>query len=410
MADLGRGGAAFAAYVDGRKVVDVWGGQAAEGEPWNGDTTSLMMSTTKGVATICAALLVDRGQLDVDAPVSDYWPEFAANGKERVLVHHVLTHTSGVIALGDDPPLLSPGSPGWADYDGIAAALARSRAWWEPGTKVGYHAFTYGWIVGELVRRITGRTIGTFLQTELAGPLDLQMWIGTPAGQTPRVATLTTHPARAGRLTGRLTGRLGGRLQRRIQDEMRRPGSPLGRAFLVGEDGVSPVDDLAGNFASASGLQAEIASSNGTATARSIARLYAVLSMEGQLEGLRILKRETVESFRSPRISLPDALLAGVRTGGRRWLLGVPVRRSLGFQLNPRNRGERPRFGPNPNSYGHDGLGGQLGFCDPDARIAVGFLRSDLSPSTAFSSELIRALYRCAGPARHNRILESRNA
>ncbi len=159
--DLGDGGGAFCAYVEGVPVVDLWGGTARPGQPWESDTRAVLMSLTKGLAALCVQILVDRGQVDVDAPVSAYWPEFAASGKEKVLVRHVLTHTAGVLSFPGEPELLGLDGTGWDDYDAIADGLAAATPSWEPGTRFGYHALTFGWLLGEIIRRVSGRRVGS---------------------------------------------------------------------------------------------------------------------------------------------------------------------------------------------------------------------------------------------------------
>src|SRR5438445_13734044 len=159
---FGDGGGALVAYTDGKLVVDLWGGNAREGEAWQHDTPTVIWSTTKALVTLCAQILFDRGRLDLDAPVAEYWPEFAAAGKERVRVRHILSHTSGVLAPVDMDTILSWRGDGWSDYDRIAAGLAAAAPAVTPGATFAYQAFSFGWLIGELVRRITGDSIGTF--------------------------------------------------------------------------------------------------------------------------------------------------------------------------------------------------------------------------------------------------------
>src|SRR4051794_24678672 len=185
--DNGEVGAAFALHVDGKKVVDLWGGTADvhTGRPYTSDSLQLVFSTTKGATAMCASLLAERGLLDVDAPVATYWPEFAANGKESIPVRMLLNHEAGLYTVDK--------APAFADtlkWDPIIDALAAQAPLWEPGTAHGYHALTYGWLVGEVVRRIDGRSIGQFFQEEVAAPLGIEFWIGLPKEQHDRVAPL----------------------------------------------------------------------------------------------------------------------------------------------------------------------------------------------------------------------------
>jgi len=391
------GGMSFAAYVDGRKVVDLWGGTAGPGHPWTADTLAVLMSSTKGLVGLCAQILNDRGLLDVDAPVARYWPEFAQNGKEAVLVRHVLTHTAGLLELPRE--MASPGwdGSGWDDHEAIAAALAASTPLWAPGERFGYHALTYGWLVGELVRRITGDSVGAFFGSEVAGPLELDAWIGTPLEHSGQVARVNDRFAEALPAVARP-------MLRSVQRQMRDPSTYSGRAFLA--DGTSCVMDHGEALMNdPKVLGVEIPAANGTATARSLAKMYAALSVGGELEGVRIVSPESIARFSADVIRLPDLTLTELRlpVPGLGWVLSRPVRRSLGYILNPSLRGERPRFGPNPDAFGHDGAGGQIAFCDPDGRVAVGFLRSELTSSTRLSTKLIDAVYDCAGVGRRKR-------
>lgn len=387
---LGPGGGAFAAYVDGKIVADMWGGSAARGRPWQADTLAILMSSTKGMAALCAQILADRGQLDVDAPVCRYWPEFAANGKAGVLVRHVLTHTAGVVGFGDARPPLGWDGAGWDDYDAIAAALAAAPAWWAPGERFGYHALTFGWLIGELVRRLNGTTVGTMFRTEVAEPLGLDLRIGTSPGDQPRVAavidgTLASVP----RLLRPMLGS--------VQKQMRDPATLAGQAF-VATNGSSLMDHAETFFADPRGLAAEIPAGNGTGTARSIGRMYAALACGGELDGVRIVSEASVRKFGAEAISLPDAMLAEMRPR-MVWtrLMGRPVKRSLGYLINPSMPREPLRFGPNPHAFGHDGAGGQIAFCDPDGGVAVGFVRNYMTSSSRLSTTLINTVYDCAG-------------
>ncbi|HZQ83675.1 MAG TPA: serine hydrolase domain-containing protein [Acidimicrobiales bacterium] len=387
---LGPGGGAFAAYVDGRLVADLWAGNAAPGRPWQEDTLAILMSSTKGMAALCAQILADRGQLDVDAPVCTYWPEFAANGKDGVLVRHVLTHTAGVVGFGDGRPPLGWDGAGWDDADAIAAALAAAPAWWAPGEKFGYHALTFGWLIGELVRRITGTTVGTMFRTEVAEPLGLDLRIGTPPADQRRVAvvmdgTLASVPRFLRPILGS------------VQRQMRDPATLAGQAF-VATDGSSLMDHAETFFADSRALSAEIPAGNGTGTARAIGKMYAALACGGELDGVRLMSEESVRRFGAEAISLPDAMLAEMRPR-LLWtrLMGRPVRRSLGYLINPSMPREPLRFGPNPHAFGHDGAGGQIAFCDPDRGVAVGFVRNYMTSSSRFSTALINTMYDCAG-------------
>ncbi|HZA86114.1 MAG TPA: serine hydrolase domain-containing protein, partial [Acidimicrobiales bacterium] len=190
-AERGELGASVAVTVGGETVVDLWGGHAdpEHSRTWDKDTLCVAMSSTKGVTALAVHLLASDGGLDVDEPVATYWPEFAAAGKERVLVRHLLTHQAGLPALRDPVP---PG--GFYDWDDMIGRLAAEPPFWEPGTRHGYHALTFGFLVGEVVRRVTGRSFGRFVADEIAGPLGLDLYIGLPEGLGPRVARLVPPP------------------------------------------------------------------------------------------------------------------------------------------------------------------------------------------------------------------------
>lgn len=393
LSGFGAGGGGFAAYVNGELVVDLWGGVSRPGVAWAPDDLAVVMSATKGLVTVCAQLLFDRGLLDIEAPVTKYWPEFGQAGKESILVRHILTHTSGVLGFGAHRPPLQWDGTGWDDYDAIAAGLAAAApSWAPPGSKFGYHAMTYGWLIAELIRRITGQTAGTFFRDEVAGPLGLGIWIGTPPDVRPRVAYITDH-MQAG------IPRIMRLILRRAFAAVNDPSTLPGQAFAADGTGnlSGHVDDL---FNKGSALSAELPFGGGTATARSLARLYAMLSMGGELDGVRLVSPDTVEYFAVQQFSMQDQLMLAVTPRVLRRAALKPVRRTLGYLMNPVLPGAKQgTFGPNPDSYGHDGAGGQIAFCDPLDRIGVGYVRNDLASGQHHSTRLIKTLYSCAGCA-----------
>jgi CubicO group peptidase (beta-lactamase class C family) len=389
---FGEGGGGFAAYLNGQPVVDVWGGRAGA-RPWAEDTRAVLMSSTKGFVTLCAQILVDRQLLDIDAPVAHYWPEFAQAGKDEILVRHVLTHTSGVIGFGPHRPTLDWNGEGWDDYNAIAAGFAASTpSWSPPGDTFGYHALSYGWLMGEIVRRITGMTIGNFFRIEVVQPLSLDLDIGTPADVCSRVAPIVDHMSSDAPFMVKI-------LLRRALKSLGDPTTLPGQAFVAKNDGSGNLFDHAEElFNTGRGLEAEIPAGNGTGTARSLARLYAMLTLNGELDGVRIVSPEVVHDFAAQQISLPDVMLTSVMPRWIRGRLSTPVRRTLGYLINPAMPGGKVHtFGPNLNAYGHDGAGGQIAYCDAENGISVGFIRSDLGSSSRFSNQLIDSLYQCAG-------------
>jgi len=391
---FGRGGGAYCAYVAGRPVVDLWAGQAHPGRAWEAGTTTVIMSATKGFAALCLQLLVDRGQLDVDAPVVDYWPEFGQAGKDTTLVRHVLLHTAGVLGFPGQTDVVRLDGTGWDDYDGIAAGFAASTPEWAPGTKHGYHALSFGWLAGEIVRRVSGRSLGVFFHEEVAAPLGLEAWVGTPEDELSRTAhvyrTSTTH------LPGFLRRSFEGSVQ-----VARDPSTLSGRAFLgTGES--SGIEQMESIFNDPRVLRAEFPSGGATANARALARLWAVLAAGGALDGVRLLSEECVERFSRVEQNEPDLLMAEVPMP--RVLAGkeAPVARTLGYLGNVAMPGLGRRFGPNPDAYGVEGLGGQFGFCDPAGNVSVGYVRSDCAVIDVLQPVLTNTLYACARRLGHD--------
>ncbi|MFF5314313.1 serine hydrolase domain-containing protein [Streptomyces massasporeus] len=336
---LGDRGAAVAVYRDGRKVVDLWGGtRDVDGTaPWERGTAQVVRSATKGVAAAVLLLLHQRGQLDLDAPVGHYWPEFKARGKERVLVRHVLNHRAGVPVL--DRPLtpreaLDP-------LRGPAAVAAQAPAW-EPGTDHGYHALTYGWLLDELVRRVTGQGAGEWLASQVTGPLGLDLWLGLPESEAGRVG-------RVGRVEGaEPTEGLRARPKRSVTEAYEDPASLTRRAFAA----ISPFPDQNDPSYRAAALPA----TNAMATADGLARFYATLI--GDTAGAtRLFTPETVELARAEESAGPDRILV------------VGTRFGLGYMLH----GSASPF-LTPGSFGHPGRGGALGFADPETGIAFGYV------------------------------------
>ena len=373
-ADLGEGGGAFCAFADGECVVDIWAGSAGPDRAWEKDTRAVIMSSTKGMTTLCAHILEDRGELDLDAPVVRYWPEFGCLGKETTRVRQLLSHQSGAIGLPGSDDILSWDGDGWDDTVTIAAGVAAGVPAWEPGTRHGYHGVTFGWLVGELVRRVTGMSLGTFFDAEVALPLGVACSIGTPAPVLGSVATVMEFPVRPG-----------------TESTLRQidPNSKSGRSVLAGARG-SLFADEAGKprFAefmnTPSVLQAEIGALGATATARGLARVYAALAA-----GEELVSRPSVERFRTEQVYGRDAVMA------------VPTRWAVGYSLEPPSvvAGVPPMHGPNDGAFGHMGAGGQVGFADPTSRVSCGFVRNHLEHQALplMGACLVDVLYSCLG-------------
>ncbi|MEV1061772.1 serine hydrolase domain-containing protein [Streptomyces sp. NPDC050263] len=361
---LGDRGAAVAVYRDGHKVVDLWAGtKDVDGTaPWERGTAQIVRSATKGVAAAVLLLLHQRGELDLDAPVGRYWPEYKTAGKERTLVRHVLAHRAGVPVL--DRPL-TPAEA--ADPELGAAAVAAQPPAWEPGTDHGYHAQTYSWLTGELVRRITGRPIGEWIAQEVAGPVRADLWLGLPAAAAARVGRVghVDAPVRAGALRTRP--------KQAVADAYADPASLTRRAFAA----ITPLPDENDPAYRAAALPA----SNGIATADGLARFYASLIGEVEGGGVRLFRPETVELARGEQSSGPDRVLV------------VNTRFGLGHMLHG---AASPLL--SPGAFGHPGRGGALGLADPESGIAFGYVTNGFRTSVT-ADPRAQALLRAVGTA-----------
>jgi len=357
-------GAAVCVYVEGKPVVDLWGGfaDAARTRPWEHNTIVSVASTTKGMVALCAHILTERGLLDLDAPVARYWPEFAQAGKEALPVRWLLSHRAGVPAIRKALTLQELYS--WHD---VVAALAETAPWWEPGTRHGYHALTFGHLVGEVMRRITGKGVGQFLHTEVTGPLGADFFIGVPEPQDARAAEVLPDPPP---LPGDAT---------LWETLLRDPTSMAGRAFLNPPRTPDVVNTRAWRAA-------EIPAGNGHTTARALARIYGALAAGGTLDGVHLLHPTTIHAAMAEESRGLDAVLS------------FPTRFGLGFMLSTP---ERP-FGPNPHVFGHPGRGGSIGFADLDAGVGFGYVMNQYKTGTLRNPDvrwptLVDAVYASLG-------------
>src|SRR5262245_13607599 len=372
-AEHGEVGAAFSLVHEGRTVVDLWAGvaDAATGDPYVEDSLQLVFSTTKGATAICANLLAQRGELDVDAPVAEYWPEFAAAGKEKVPVRWLLCHKAGLPYI--QTPLTLDQLLAW---DPAVEALAAMTPIWEPGTAHGYHAVTYGFLVGEVIRRVSGRSPGTFFADEVAGPLGLEFWIGLPDEQQARVAPLTNRglgesadDESAGDLLARLEEFLG-------------PDSLLAKALGATDNQALAAED--GVFNRPEVRAAELPAANGVTNARSLARMYAAVI--GPVEGVStgpVLTPEQVAAATVTQTSGADQVLMFDPTFGLGFVTASP-------------------FSPygGPKAFGHAGAGGSVGFADPEAGIGFGYVMNRMMTNLSGdprSTGLVAAAYEALG-------------
>jgi len=318
-------GASVAVCLDGALVVDLWAGwaDAARTRPWGRDTIVNVFSTTKGMVALAAHMLADRGRLDFEAPVARYWPEFAQAGKQRMPVSYLLTHEAGLNVLEGD---LS--SEQARDWETVVAQLARQAPRWEPGTKQGYHTGTFGHLVGEVIRRVDGRSVGAFVREEIASPLGVEFLIGFGPEEDHRVAEV-------------------------INDARTPPAAGITAA-------ISAVD-----WNGRAVRAAELPSGNGHTNARALARIYGALACGGGVDGVRLLSAAAIEQARVERANGVDATLS------------VPTHRTLGFMLPFAEFGDARPAG----TFGHAGAGGSQGFADPERRLGFGYAMNQmLSP------------------------------
>jgi CubicO group peptidase (beta-lactamase class C family) len=329
-------GLQVAAYVDGELVVDAWAGVAdeASGRLVDGETLFTSWSTTKGFVATCVHILADRGRLDYDDPICECWPEFAAGGKGAATIRHALTHAIGVPQMPDGvtPEMMT-------DWDGMCAAIAALPPLWEPGEKTGYHAWTFGWILGEIIRRVDGRAIAQFVQEELCEPLGITgFYLGIPDEVEHRVAPLRQHEEHARQFQA-----LPGLAARAMPPDVT-------TAKVVNRPDIR---------------RASIPGGGGIMNARAIARHYAMLAEYGELDGVRILSSERVDIIRA------------LQTGATDELFQDRARKGLGYFLGgPEEEGGSVVNGPNPGAFGHGGNGGSHGFADPERRLAFGLTKN----------------------------------
>ena len=313
-ADIGAG---FAAMHRGRMVVDLWGGEAAPGKPWREDTLQVIYSGTKGLLAACVLKLIEQGKLELNEKVVTYWPEFAQHGKGTVRVRHVISHGAGLPGI-----VASLTEADWADHEKMERLLAAQPLATDPDAFHSYHALTIGWLVGALVRRVDGRTLGRFFADEIAGPLRLETWIGLPAELDARV--------------GRM--RLGEGMVPLTAEQL---SDPVLKS-IWGNPPLFPDDDMAWN--SRALHAAEIGGAGGISTARSMARYYGCMAIGGTLDGVTVLKPQTIALGRNEISRFMDPYIAEAMAFGTVWALQTP----------------QGRFGPAPDAFGHSGAGGSI--------------------------------------------------
>ena len=365
----GEVGASLCVQVEGVTRVDLWAGvaNAKKQQPWTRDTMTVVYSCTKAATAICAHILVSEGKLDLDAPVTDYWPEFGAKGKETTTVRMFLDHTAGLPALR--APLRDDGCQDW-DY--MTAQLAAAEPFWEPGERVAYHMINFGWLVGELVRRSSGQSLGQFFRQRVARPLGLDFFIGLPSSELGRFAPVLAY--------------------RPTPDDPRtRFNEELMQAATIPHLSIFNNGGFAANDPGC--LAAEIGGAGGVANARALAKMFAPLCLDGSLGDVRLVDRDSHK--RMAEVSSATQLDGTLR---------VPTRFALGFMKSMDNR---RRHLPGKDSvvlgseaFGHVGAGGSLGFADPECKVSFGYAMTQMGSSILLNDRgqaLVDAVYRSLG-------------
>ena len=329
-------GASVAVSLEGEMVVDLWGGYRDEAKslPWEEDTIVNVYSTTKTMAAITALLLADRGELDFYEPVKTYWPEFAQNGKDEIEVRHFMSHTAGL--SGMDEPFRGADL---YDWDEVVTALARQKPWWKPGTQSGYHALTQGFLIGEVVRRITGETLGTVFRKEFAEPLDADFYIGTPEEVFPRIGELIAPESN-------------------LAQQVDETDAIATRTFL------NPAAD-ARESRTPGWREAEIPAANGHGNARSVVRVQSIVANGGKAFGKTLMSENGCKA------------IFDEQSNGKDLVLGVPVRFGMGYGLTS----DALPMGPNPNTCYWGGWGGSSIVVDQDARMCVSYVMNRMEQS-----------------------------
>ena len=333
--DHGEVGAAVAVTLDGETVVDLWGGftDTARTRPWRRDTIVILYSCTKGVVAVAAHMLAEQGLIDLESPVARYWPEFGQAGKAHIPVKWLLTHQAGL-------PLVEQELPAGAtlEWGTMVRALERQAPMWEPGTKHGYHTGTFGWLVGEVIRRVTGLSVGHFVRDKIARPLGVDFFIGFGPEEDHRVADMiVATPDFPGSGIPASVSERGRVAARSFRNSPPKEGVGINHREL---------------------RAAEIPAGNGHGNARSLARIYGALARGGEIGGVRLMSAETIERARTEQIRGLDAVL------------NVEARRSMGFVLPLPETGDVR----GENAFGHSGMGGSAGWADGDVRVGFGYV------------------------------------
>jgi len=343
-------GASFAVVCEGEAVVDIWGGWAdrAGTRPWGADTLVNVYSTTKGMTALCVAILVDRGRIDYETPMAACWTEFAEGGKDELTVGQVLSHQGGLSGLRETIVARD-----YVDWEKMVGLLAAQEPFFPPG-RSGYHAITFGFLAGELVRRVDGRSLGTFFAEEIARPLGADVWIGLPESEDGRAAEI---------------------LKPRRAPDQALPSNPFATAALSNPVLDAEVPNERWYRA------AEIPAANGQTNARGLAQVYGLLANGGELSGVELMSPNTIALATRERISNEDLVLE------------IPMRWAAGYLLN-----DGVVYGPGELTFGHSGWGGSFACADPIAGIGIAYAMNQMYPNLQGderSQRLLAAVYEC---------------
>ena len=363
-------GASVCITVNGHTVVDLWGGtkDPEQGTPWEQDTVCVVFSSTKGAVALAAHTLVAAGELDLDAKVERYWPEFATHGKENATVRMMLDHSAGVPCLRDPLP-----DEACCDWDYMVDKIAQEPAFWSPGERNGYHMINFGWTVGELIRRVSGEGLGTYFRNAIAEPTGAEVWIGLPEAEEHRVASLVPYrPAKGAPLSEFV--------QALIADK-----TSIQALALFNQGGFNP--------GRRSVRAAEIGGGGAVANARGLARIYTPFACNGELNGRKFVDSNTLAGMSEVAVAThEDATLL------------LPTRFSLGFMKSMDNRRspgvDKSSAILGPSAFGHVGAGGSVGFADPAHRMGFGYAMNKQGPGILLNERgqaLVDAAYRCLG-------------
>lgn len=353
-------------------ILDLWGGIADVNTktPWNKDTIAIVWSCSKGVSAFALHMLVSQGLVDLNAPVTDYWPEYGKHGKEKTTVEMLLSHQSGMQHFKEK---IKP--EGYADWDYMINLIEEQEPWFRPGTAYGYQATTYGWLIGEIVKRVTGKTLGTYIKDEICGPLNAEFWLGLPPEQDSKVAEMiapTMDPTKPS--------------QDFFVNVFTKPDSPQAAIFFNDSGFMTKFNDTVFR-------RAELGATNGYGNARGLATVYAPLANDGELNDKKYVSEDTLANMSSVHSASYDQTLLIPSRFGLGYMKSIDNR----YDLNPHNR---EALIMSEAAFGHSGFGGSVGFADPEENVSFGYVMNKMGPGTLLNERgqsLVDAMYKSLG-------------